>query len=68
MREQEHERDVEQFCHLNRARAERGRPSTAFEAGLFCCEKNMACWVMAQVELDTEEIIVLYVYAKQSYT
>jgi len=47
---------------------ERGKPSTAFEAAsLFLAVKDKI-WsfgIIALVESDTEEIVVLYLYAKQ---
>ena len=48
---------------------ESGKPSTAFEAArLFLALRDKMCSfvIIAYVESDTEEIIVLYFYAKQS--
>ena len=44
---------------------ERGKPSTAFEAARLFLAVRDKIWsfgIMAQVESDTEEIIVLYLY------
>ena len=46
----------------------RGKPSTAFEAARLFLAVRDKIWsfgIMAQVESDTEEIIVMYWYAKQ---
>ena len=58
----------EQFCHSNRAQSRTRKTVDGFEAARLFLSVRNRIWsfgIMAQVESDTEEIIVLYLYAKQ---
>ena len=61
--------NFEQFCHSNRAQIRTRKVVDSFQDDLsFFLPVRDKIWsfgIMAQVESDMEEIIVLYLYAKQ---